>query len=139
MELCWQCHEQIHREPAWAYEHGYLVHSYDDPAKVPVELKWPGERQFEQSDEHEHEGKCEKCGLEIKSKPRKRFKGEARRTRSTISLKVPKDADEDGAAVFDELIEQARELLGEPDKPIYYILVAALYVFVRDFRAEDAE
>jgi hypothetical protein len=87
----------------------------------------------------EHQGTCARCGVELKIKPRKRFKGEARRTRSTISLKVPKDADEDGAAVFDELIEQARELLGEPDKPIYYILVAALYVFVRDFRAEDAE
>jgi hypothetical protein len=95
--------------------------------KVPVELKWPGERQFSHDDEHEHEGKCEKCGLEIKSKPRKRFKGEARRTRSTISLKVPKDADEDGAGLLDEAVATLEsKISGENPRPVYFTIMDAL-------------
>lgn len=87
----------------------------------------------------EHQGTCARCGVEIKQKPRANFRGEAKRQRKTVSIRVPDDAAEDGAAVYDELLEQARALLNEPNKPAYYVLVAALYVFVRDFKAEDAE
>ena len=31
------CHGWVHMHPAEAYEHGYLVHSWDDPHKVPVD------------------------------------------------------------------------------------------------------
>lgn len=35
------CHGYVHMHPAEAYAHGYLVHSYDDPHKIPVEhAKW---------------------------------------------------------------------------------------------------
>ncbi len=36
--LIWVCrmhHDAIHLSPAIAYEKGWLVHSYDDPAEVP--------------------------------------------------------------------------------------------------------
>ena len=80
----------------------------------------------------EHVGTCVRCHTEIKSKPRKKFQGEQRRQRKTLSIKVPQDDQEDGAGLFDEMVAQARELLDEPTKPVYYILMAALYVFVRD-------
>ena len=61
---------------------------------------------------------------------RKKFKGEAKRVRTTISYKVPKDERENGAEIIDDLLEQAREKLGEPDKPAYYLYVMALYLLV---------
>lgn len=30
------CHGWVHAHPAWAYEHGFLVHSWADPLTVPV-------------------------------------------------------------------------------------------------------
>jgi hypothetical protein len=66
---------------------------------------------------------------------RKKHKGEARRNRTTISIRVPKDEAEDGAAVYDELMEQAQEKLKEAQGvdyiPTPYVtLVAALYSFL---------
>ena len=29
------CHRYIHDHPAWSYQHGLLVHSWDDPAEIP--------------------------------------------------------------------------------------------------------
>lgn len=79
----------------------------------------------------QHNGTCLRCGEDLVVKPRKKFQGEERRQRKTISVKVPQDEQEDGAGIFDELVTQAREKLGdEGDKPVYYILVAALYGFV---------
>lgn len=41
IDVCEDCHRWIHMHPAEAYGHGYLVHSYDDPHKIPVEhSKW---------------------------------------------------------------------------------------------------
>jgi hypothetical protein len=46
----------------------------------------------------------------VEGKPkRKRFKGEARRSRTTISIKVPADDQEDGGAVWDELFGDGKE------------------------------
>lgn len=41
IDVCEDCHRWIHMHPAEAYAHGWLVHSYDDPRKIPVEhAKW---------------------------------------------------------------------------------------------------
>lgn len=35
------CHGWVHANPELAYSHGYLVHAWDDPRKVPVDhYKW---------------------------------------------------------------------------------------------------
>lgn len=36
MELCSWCHAAVHHHPAVSYQRGWLVHSWDDPAAVPV-------------------------------------------------------------------------------------------------------
>lgn len=40
ISLCRDCHNHVHANPAESYEKGWLVHSWDDPADVP--LKDPG-------------------------------------------------------------------------------------------------
>jgi hypothetical protein len=70
---------------------------------------------------------------------RKRFKGEARRQRRTISIAVPQDAQEDGGEVWDELLGDGKDdrpygrvrakldALGvDGDRSPYYVLVDAL-------------
>ncbi len=74
----------------------------------------------------EHQGTCARCGVALTKKPRPRFKGEARRNRATISIKVPKDEQEDGAALFDEGVEALREKMRRPTYPIYNVLKSAL-------------
>lgn len=120
IRLCLACHNVVHDHPAESYEKGWLVHSWDEPTPLaPIE-------------EHEHEGTCSRCGAEMKAKPRKRFEGEARRKRTTISVKVPNDT-EDGGAIWDETLEDVkvklvREGLYEEDAriPAYEALIAAL-------------
>lgn len=75
----------------------------------------------------------------VEGKPkRKKFQGEARRRRTTISIKVPQDEKEDGAGIYEDLLTQAREALGdEEDKPAYYVLVAALYFLVANHSREE--
>ena len=41
VSLCRSCHDYIHAHPAEGYRLGYLVHSWDDPAEIPIVLK-PG-------------------------------------------------------------------------------------------------
>ena len=36
LSCCSSCHGFIHARPAWSYERGLLVRSYQDPAEVPV-------------------------------------------------------------------------------------------------------
>ena len=36
LDLCSVCHFRVHRFPEQAFEHGWLVHEWDDPARVPV-------------------------------------------------------------------------------------------------------
>lgn len=60
-------------------------------------------------------------------KKRKRFKGEKRRKRKTISIRVPQDEQEDGAGLLDEKLEAMREVLGQDESyPPYYCISAAL-------------
>lgn len=77
--------------------------------------------------EHEHQGECIHCGEEMKTKPRQKFKGEARRNRKTISVKVPQDSQEDGAALWDDLIEQLRAKYETPDMPVYHCVMRGMY------------
>ncbi len=64
----------------------------------------------------------------VEGKPkRKRFKGEARRARTTISIKVPADEKEDGAGLWDEAIEiLEQKISGDNPRPIYYTIMDAL-------------
>lgn len=59
---------------------------------------------------------------------RKRFQGEARRKRRVISLRVPDDAPEDGAALLDEAVSELEtKIKGESEhRPMYYTLMDAL-------------
>lgn len=34
--VCWSCHFSIHQSPAQATAWGFMVASWDDPAKVPI-------------------------------------------------------------------------------------------------------
>lgn len=36
LHVCVKCHHQIHKHPARSYEAGLLVHSWDDPAAIPL-------------------------------------------------------------------------------------------------------
>ena len=36
VSLCRKCHNDIHAHPEQAYRTGYLVHSWDDPAHIPI-------------------------------------------------------------------------------------------------------
>jgi hypothetical protein len=38
LEVCWSCHRQIHDNPKRSYELGLLVHSWEDPAEIPVKV-----------------------------------------------------------------------------------------------------
>jgi hypothetical protein len=36
VSLCRLCHTECHANPRESYEQGWLVHSWDDPAEVPI-------------------------------------------------------------------------------------------------------
>jgi len=60
-------------------------------------------------------------------KKRKRFTGQKRRKRKVITLRVPNDEQEDGAGLWDDKLNQMREMLGQDDDyPPYYCISAAL-------------
>ena len=40
------CHGEVHAHQTVAYEHGWLVHMYDDPAKISVDY-WDGEHMLD--------------------------------------------------------------------------------------------
>ena len=37
--VCDACHNKIHADPATSYEKGWLVHGWDDPAKIVVQRR----------------------------------------------------------------------------------------------------
>jgi hypothetical protein len=132
MRLCFGCHERVHREPAWAYDNGYLVASWDDPVEVPCNRMV----------EHEHEGACRVCGESLTKKPRSRKSGEERRKRRRITVAVPKDR-EDGGALWDEYLELTKEHLvrdglysADDDIPAYEALIAAQHAYHTIARAD---
>jgi hypothetical protein len=66
---------------------------------------------------------------------RRKFKGEKRRKRTTISIRVPQDDLEDGAGIWDDLMEQAAVKLREQmeldyEPAPYKLLTAVLYEYI---------
>lgn len=69
---------------------------------------------------------------------RKKYQGEERRQRKTISLRVPADSGEDGAALLDELIEQLEERINPgKHRPPYHTICDALNYAVMNSDATD--
>lgn len=102
-------HERIHQEPEWAYENGLLVREWQDPAEVQIRL--PEDV--------------------VTVKKPKKAKSDTPRPRAVVSIKVPKDNQEDGAEVLQTLIDECRkELSGsmgwKDDVPVYFVLCAVL-------------
>jgi 5-methylcytosine-specific restriction endonuclease McrA len=55
--LCRECHDWVHAHPEEGYRTGYLVHSWDDPADVPLVLgthwiKLRSDGEFERTGEY---------------------------------------------------------------------------------------
>jgi hypothetical protein len=71
---------------------------------------------------------------------RKRYTGQARRQRVNWQVKVPKDEQEDGAGILDDLLEQCKDALGvEQDFPTYHTLTKVIYDWLTDGSAKDAK
>lgn len=67
------------------------------------------------------------AGREKAHKKRKKFQGQKRRERKTISIRVPNDAGEDGAGLLEDAIASVDERLGfEEARPPYFTLMDAL-------------
>ena len=130
-------HERVERHDAWIrYEDG-VWNWYEAITRAEVEAMGEEFGQYGQT----HSlwrlvGPLNPQPGSRESKPRrKKFKGEAKRQRKTISIRVPADEAENGAAVYDELLEQAQEKLKEIQgldylPTPYIVLIAALYELV---------
>lgn len=58
---------------------------------------------------------------------RRRFQGEAKKKRKTISIRVPDGADEDGAGLLDEAVGILEEKIsGDNPRPVYFTIMDAL-------------
>lgn len=106
-------HQWIHDNPQEAYDLGLLVKSHDDPSEIEITIPET-----------------------LAKKSRKRLDGEARKTRKTISVKVPNTAEENGAEVWDTLVDAAREKYApamgwDEDVPVYFVITAALAAAVQ--------
>ena len=121
VKLCLDCHVWVHDNPKDAAAAGWLVLSWQEPIEIePVVVDVRGGR------EHDHitPGQvCPACGRKV---PVKREKPETPRNRVVVSFKVPVDVDEDGVALWDEMIELGRELLcprmgWAEDVPVYNV------------------
>ena len=120
--LCREHHDQVEIHDAWIIldEEGvwqWYVPDGDDWGHVGELNPQPG-------------------SAETKPK-RKRFKGEARKARRTISIRVPNDAAEDGGAVWDTLVEEVKEKFKDElgwsgDVPPYFVVTAALARALQD-------
>ncbi len=107
-------HDWIHANPEKAKDAGLIVPEWDDPAEVKITIP---EEAFK------------------KIREKKERPAEKPRNRKTIGVAVPKDEQEDGAGILDDLITQAQEIL-EPvmgwseTVPPYFVLVAVLHDWV---------
>lgn len=63
------------------------------------------------------------------AKKRKRFKGEKRRKRQTISFRVPEDEQEDGAGLLDDKMNALRKLYGEDETYPPYNVISLAFDF----------
>ncbi len=113
------CHTWIHAHPEVSYALGWLVKSHDDE----TEVEWyPFSRRKSLT-------RDEKSGtVTVMEKPR---------NKTTWSMKVPKDEQENGYEVFTTLFDQVRErmapVLGLSETcPPYYVLVAVMIDFLSE-------
>lgn len=104
--LCRAHHDDVEEHRAWIkledgewrwYDRGELDWSEEEGNIVPWELLGPLNPQ---------------PGSRTGKPKRRKFKGEKRRSRATISIKVPKDDQEDGGEVWDDLFGD-----GKDDRP----------------------
>ena len=108
-----ELHTWIHENPEAAMELGWIVPSWEDPANVSVAI--PEEI--------------------LKPKKPRETKSEKTRSKTVVSVRVPKDEHENGAEVLDTLIDECRKslLAEEFDEawtekvPAYFVLVAVLH------------
>jgi hypothetical protein len=118
--LCRAHHDDVEEHRAWIkYEGGEFVW-YDKDGRPDADRDWsllgplnpqPGSRE---------------------GKPKKRRKtGEARRQRAVIAVRVPKDEQEDGGAVWDEALAEAEQRINpgteDDPRPPYYTIIDALH------------
>lgn len=115
-----QLHDWIEKHPEDAAKMGWTVSQNEKPEDVSIVLPdvVPG---------------AEKPA----KKARPRLDGEARKTRKTISLRVPDAAQENGAEVYDTLVAEcakkfAPELGWDEDVPAYFVITAALARALQD-------
>lgn len=121
--LCRAHHDAVEEHDAWIKLEEGVFNWYDRAEKgfgglPPEEINW------------KLLGPLNPQPGSVEGKPkRRRFKGEERRKRRTISLRVPDDAGEDGAALLDEQIEALEAKINPDDdkrRPIYYTIMDAL-------------
>ena len=108
-------HQWIHDNPAKAEDYGLIVPSYKDPAEVMVTIP-----------------------EEALKKPRAKKAPDEKRTRVTLTIKIPADERENGAEILAGYVAEARDLYVEErgwddNVPAYYPLEAALYDWHRVF------
>lgn len=75
----------------------------------------------------------------VEGKPKRRkYQGEARKQRKTVTIRVPDTADENGAALLDEAVEtlEAR-ISGDKARPIYFTVMDALNFTLLNAGADD--
>lgn len=135
IDLTPEIHELVHRNPALAYEHGLLVHSYNDPAEIvpdiggflrALEGRTPVGTETDQGLEeamhttplgeeipHRHEGvekECPRCHGKgkVTEKPKDpSHEPSPERKKVTWAVRVPKDERENGYEVLEALVEAA--------------------------------
>ena len=119
--LCREHHNDVEDHRAWIkLQNGKFVW-YERNAPRPVGAgTW--------SDEWDRTGPLNPQPGSVDPRPKRpRFKGEERRTRATVSLRVPKDAAEDGAGLLDDLWRAVEKRLGhDPPRPMYYSIVDSM-------------
>lgn len=106
-----EVHDWIEKHPEEARELGWSVSRYEAPEEVSITIPKT---------------------ILSPSKPRKPRAKEKARDRRVVSHSVPQDVREDGAGVYDDLLDQCRERL-EEDIAVggkswqYQVLVAVMY------------
>lgn len=148
LHLCAQCHGWIHAHPAESYENGWLVYSWQDPAKVDVffpperieEDEWLKWRERWNKDDEEpnpirtvilpgtpvEEG--ETCPVCLRRKPHAK-KPSSPKTKVS-SVRVPIDDVES----FEEIVDAAAAHLGFKESPHwrYRTLLAGLVLALQE-------
>lgn len=158
LELDFETHEAVHRNPELAYEHGLLVKSWQEPGDVTVDIagflaalgRTPVGTGAQDGEEHQHgvEKPCPKCHGKgkIVEQPKDPDQPQApERKKVTWSVRVPKDEREDGYEVLDSLVDGAVDLLADAkllrDRnkgANYYSLVYVLAFFQQNFTPGEA-